>query len=269
MSTLAADGPSLAQDPLGCGNVEVATVDLTVILDAGGARSIKALDSLTLLVRKSEFVAIVGRNGSGKSTLLRTIAGLQRPTQGWVYVGQAEVGAVPSYRRTRKVALVPQSPGGGCVPNLTVGENLYLAHRKGLRMRPQRAWSASSERKIFEALDQHAVPFRREWLTRYPAELSGGERQLVVMAMALLQQPSILLLDEHMAALDIHHSVQIRTLTEAVAKTGKFTILMVSHDLETAIAMAKRVLVLREGSCVKDSRNPSADEGEIRRLLNE
>lgn len=257
------------QDSLDCGNVAIATVDLTVELNVGGARPVTALDGVTLVVRQSEFVSIVGRNGSGKSTLLRSVAGIQRPSRGWVYIDQVEVGALPAHRRTRKVALVPQSSGAGCVPSITIGENLYLAHLKGSRLRPSRMWSAGTESHILATLNQHAVPFRKEWLTRFPSELSGGERQLVVMAMALLQRPSILLLDEHMAALDIRHSEEIRTLTQHIAERGEFTILMVSHNVQTAVAMSKRVVVLREGKCVRDSGNPLADESEIRRLLNE
>jgi len=246
----------------------ILTQELTVVFDPDSAEPIIALDKINVHIRPREFVTIVGSNASGKSTLLRVIAGAQRPTSGFLYIDQTDVTHENGRVRARQVAMVTQSPQAGCVPNLTVAENLCLALLKARRLKPRPAPSRRLMQEITSTLETYAIPLRDE-LDRVPRELSGGQRQMLVMAMALAQRPRILLLDEHTAALDQANRAVVNELTGRIARRKEMTILMVSHNLDEALRISERILILRQGQLAMDAKGPDKRGLTTRRLLDD
>lgn len=186
----------------------------------------RVLDALDITLRKGEFIALLGASGSGKTTLLRILAGLDAPDEGEAWV--------PSKR-----TVVFQEPR--LVQSKSVWRNVVVGLPRQLATR-ERAVRALSE----VSLDHRA--------DAWPATLSGGEAQRAALARALVRQPELLLLDEPFAALDALTRLRMqRLIRELCAAHGPST-LLVTHDVEEAILLADRVLVLREGRIAFDER---------------
>ena len=180
----------------------------------------KVLDGLDLSIQAGEFVALLGRSGSGKTTLLRTLAGLDP-----IETGSA---SLPTAR-----AVVFQEPR--LVPWKRVWRNVTL----GLKGR------ASDTRKLANAaLEEVELGHRLE---SWPATLSGGEAQRTALARALVREPELLLLDEPFAALDALTRIRMQRLVEALWERHKPAVLLVTHDVDEAILLSDRVLILAEG----------------------
>ncbi len=181
------------------------------------------LAPLSLTLTRGERIAVLGPNGTGKTTLLRLLAGLARPSQ-----GHLEVRAAP--------ALVPQAFAASLLPWRSVHENLLLPLRRA------RLPAAELEQRLAAALDAAALP--AALLPRWPQALSGGEQQRVVLARTLMQPPGLLLLDEPMSALDIAARLAVRRALPALAEQLGLTLVLVSHDVDDACALASRALLL-------------------------
>ncbi|BCP52244.1 aliphatic sulfonates import ATP-binding protein SsuB [Kaistia sp. 32K] len=176
------------------------------------------LDDINLTIPAGQVVALLGRSGSGKTTLLRILSGLEEPTAG-------------QFRVAGRFSVVFQEPR--LVPNKKVWQNVALGHRG-----PD--WRRKAEGLLAEVgLNAHA--------DLWPGILSGGEAQRVGVARALSQEPEFLLLDEPFAALDALTRLEIQALSLRLREQHGFAALLVTHDVEEAVAMADRVLVLRDG----------------------
>jgi sulfonate transport system ATP-binding protein len=181
-----------------------------------GARVV--LDGLDLDIRRGEFVAMIGRSGSGKSTLLRALAGLDREVSGSLGV-------------SRPVAVAFQEPR--LVPWKRVLANVALGLRE-----PEPAKVAAA------GLDEVGLADRA---SAWPLTLSGGEAQRASLARALVRSPSLLLLDEPFSALDALTRITMHRLVLTLWERHKPAVLLVTHDVDEALALADRVLVLRDG----------------------
>ena len=192
----------------------------------------QVLAGTELLIEPGEFVAIVGRSGCGKSTLLRLVAGLEPATQGQLLIdGQSVRGLNDGTRIMFQEARL--------LPWRRVLENVAL----GLPAR-QRADAA-------RVLAQVGLGEReQEW----PARLSGGQRQRVALARALVHNPKLLLLDEPLGALDALTRIEMHELIENLWKTNGFTALLVTHDVQEAVALADRVILIEDGAIALDER---------------
>lgn len=186
-----------------------------------------------LQINPGEFVAIVGRSGCGKSTLLRLIAGLETPTVGSIELDGATVRGLNS-----SVRMMFQEPR--LLPWQTVADNVALGVVQDREEAKQRT---------AEALGQVGlVEYGREW----PSVLSGGQRQRVALARALVSRPQMLLLDEPLGALDALTKIEMQQLIEQLWQEQGFTALLVTHDVEEAVALADRVVLLEEGRIAMD-----------------
>ncbi len=194
-------------------------------------RELPVLDDITLDVREGEFVALLGRSGSGKSTLLRCIAGLMAPTEGRVlFRGQPLTGT------NRETAMVFQT--FALMPWLTVQQNVEL----GLEAR-----GVDPKARVDRALRAIDIVGLDGYESAYPKELSGGMRQRVGFARALVVEPAALLMDEPFSALDVLTSENLRGELLELWDGQRFptkTIVMVTHNIEEAVMLADRILVL-------------------------
>ena len=221
----------------------------TVVLDAQ-AISVRlgkspVLNEVTLSIPRGTVTAIIGPNGSGKSTLLRTLARLLRPETGSVLLDGAAIARMSPGQVARQIATLPQSPGA--VPGMTVQELVEQGrypHTGPLRMLSDRDHAA-----VERALElTSSGRFRHRLLD----SLSGGERQRVWIALALAQEPRILLLDEPTTFLDINHQIQVLNLIHALNREHGLTVVMALHDLNHASQYAERLVVLHGGRIVEE-----------------
>jgi sulfonate transport system ATP-binding protein len=194
--------------------------------------SVSVLKSVNLEIKPGEFIAIIGRSGCGKSTLLRLVAGLEKPTTGGVLL-DGEPLRKSKLNRTVRVMF----QDARLLPWKHVIENVGLGLQNNWRERAE--W----------ALDQVGLKERAgEW----PAVLSGGQRQRVALARALVSQPRLLLLDEPLGALDALTRIEMQRLIEQLWQEQRFTSLLVTHDVEEAVALADRVILIEEGQIALD-----------------
>jgi osmoprotectant transport system ATP-binding protein len=200
------------------------------------------LSDVSLTVAAGSTTALLGRSGSGKTTLLRTVNALVMPTGGQVLIGGVDVGTTDAIALRRGIGYVIQE--SGLFPQMTVERNVGMALE--LAGRPK----AEIARRAAEMLALVGLP--GEMLKRYPWQLSGGQRQRVGLARALAGEPQVLLMDEPFGALDPLTRAEMQTmLRELLRRVGKTT-LMVTHDLEEALYLADRVVLLEGGKVVAD-----------------
>jgi NitT/TauT family transport system ATP-binding protein len=189
-----------------------------------------AIDSVSLDVRRSEFVSIVGPSGCGKTTLLKTICGLLHPSSGRVTLDGRLVTSPPP-----EMVLVFQDYARSLFPWLTVEGNVAFPLKK------KRLGADERRRLIAEAL--RAVNLER-FEKHYPWQLSGGMQQRVAIARAVAFQPEILLLDEPFASVDALTRAELEDLTLSLRRTLGITMLLVTHDIDEAVYLSDRVFVL-------------------------
>ena len=202
----------------------------------GRGRSVEALRDLTFSVEASELVCVVGPSGCGKTTLLRCIAGLLEPTAGEVLLEGARVGGPPP-----GMAVVFQEYGRSLFPWMSVRANVELPLR-AKRLQGQRRDELVSEALGAVGLgDVHSA---------YPWQLSGGMQQRVAIARAVAYEPHVLLMDEPFAAVDAQTRAELEDLVRSVWRRTGVTIVFVTHDIEEAVYLGQRVLVLSSSPTV-------------------
>ena len=203
--------------------------DLTKLFGA-----LVAVNSVNLEVQEGEFVCFLGPSGCGKTTILRMITGFDTPTSGEViYDGKVINDLVP---QKREFGIVFQSYA--LFPNMTVSENIAF----GLKMR--RMPRERINKRTDEILDLIGL---RDWRNNYPAQLSGGQQQRVALGRALAPNPTVLLLDEPLSALDAKIRVRLRAVIKRLQQELGITMVYVTHDQEEALSIADRVVVMEEG----------------------
>jgi putative ABC transport system ATP-binding protein len=210
---------------------------------ASGKAVATALNGVDLEVRHGEFVALVGSSGSGKSTLLNLLGGLDRPSEGEVWVedlslGKASDSELVSYRRGR-VGFIFQS--FNLLPTLSAAENVVAPMMLAEVSKRER------DARAFELLESVGLSARAE---HKPTELSGGEKQRVAIARALANKPNLLLADEPTGNLDSRTGAGVLDLLCALLRERQMTMVMVTHDMGVA-ARADRIVHLRDGRIEK------------------
>jgi osmoprotectant transport system ATP-binding protein len=219
--------------------VEFADVSFTV-----SGRSI--LRGVSLCVEHGTTTALLGRSGSGKTTLLRTVNALVRPTAGRVTVDGRDVASEDVIALRRRIGYVIQEIG--LFPHMTVGKNVRLP----LELRAGSAMDSDEvDRAAEEVLNSVGLQYA-EYRDRYPWQLSGGQRQRAGVARALVMKPKVLLMDEPFGALDPLTRAEMQTMLRLLLRRARLTTLIVTHDLEEAIYLADRVVLMEQGSVVAD-----------------
>lgn len=207
----------------------------------------KALKGIDLTLEPGEFVTVVGSNGAGKSTLLNAIAGVFLPDAGSIRLADQDITRQPEVIRARRIGRVFQNPLAGTAPDLTVAENLALALSRGQRRGLRWAVTANKTKRFREELARLGMGLE-DRLEDIVGLLSGGQRQALSLLMATMTRPEVLLLDEHTAALDPRTAQLIGDLTAKWVADHHLTTLMVTHNLEQAIRLGDRLVMMHEGN---------------------
>jgi ABC-type Fe3+/spermidine/putrescine transport system ATPase subunit len=207
-----------------------------IVKDYGSAR---ALHGVSLDIGAGEFVALVGPSGCGKTTLLKILAGFEDPTAGTLEIQGANMQGVPAAKRPTRMVFQKLA----LFPHKTVADNI------GFPLKLQKVAKAEMDQRIAEMLD--LMHLKREYLTRYPVQLSGGEQQRVALARALISRPSVLLLDEPMSALDAKLKKSLQAELKKLHRELGTSFVLVTHDLEEAMMLADRICVMRAGEVVQ------------------
>jgi putative ABC transport system ATP-binding protein len=221
------------------------------VFHRGSANEVRALDQVDLELDRASFSVILGTNGSGKSSLLNAIAGSLPITAGRVYLEGQEVTQWPEHRRARLLSRVFQNPFSGTASDLSVAENLVLAGRRGGQHWLRLGLGRDRRKAIQESVAQLGMGLE-DRLDTPIGMLSGGQRQALTVLMATMVRPSVLLLDEHTAALDPRSAEQVIRLTRAAILASGLTTLMVTHSMSQAVQLGQRVLIMHRGRVVHD-----------------
>lgn len=210
--------------------IAVAMADLRKVY----GHDVIAVNGVSLDVRKREFLTLLGPSGSGKTTLLKMIAGFVSPTSGTIHVGDRDVSRMPSHERN--IGMVFQNYA--LFPHLTVAQNLAFP----LEMR--RVGRPEIRRRIEQSLELVRLPGLGD---RYPRQLSGGQQQRVALARAIIYEPSVLLMDEPLGALDKRLREDLQLEFKRLHQQLDVTVLYVTHDQEEALLMSDRIAIFNAG----------------------
>jgi iron complex transport system ATP-binding protein len=202
------------------------------------------LQDLNLTVAAGEFIGIIGPNGSGKTSLLRAITRILKPQKGTLYLQGKNLRHLGYQEIARAVAVVSQTPG---IAHITVEDFVLL----GRIPHHQRFQFLDSQRDIEIAEKCMQLTGTGKLKNKRVGELSGGERQLVLIARALAQEPRLLLLDEPTTFLDISHQVRIMDLIKRLNRESGLTVIIVLHDLNLAGEYCHRLVLMKEGRLYK------------------
>ena len=225
--------------------------DLRKTFFANTARQKRALDGVSFRLEQGEFAIIIGSNGAGKSTTLNAIAGEVTLDRGHVRVAGRVLDGMPPQRRARSIARVFQDPLLGTAASLTIEENLAIAARRGLPP-SLRMGLGRENRVVFKAaLEPLGLGLENRLGDRVDL-LSGGQRQSLALVMATLKRPPLLLLDEHTAALDPRSAKRVMETTLKAVEGGGMTTIMITHNMDQAIAHGDRLLMMHEGRVILD-----------------
>ena len=211
----------------------------------------RALQGLNLSLADGDFVTVIGGNGAGKSTMLNIISGAYAVDEGSISIGGVDVTRLPEYRRAPYIGRVFQDPMMGTAATMQIEENLALAARRGQR-RGLRTGISRAEREQYRELLKILDLGLEDRLTSKVGLLSGGQRQALTLLMATLKKPQLLLLDEHTAALDPKTASKVLELTEQIVGERQLTTLMVTHNMNDAIRLGNRLIMMHEGHVIYD-----------------
>lgn len=209
-----------------------------------GENQVIALNHVSLSIEKGEFTAIIGSSGSGKSTLLHSIAGVDVPTSGKIYLNGQDIYAQSNEKlavfRRRQVGLIYQFHN--LIPTLNVVENITLPILMDKR--------EVNKQRLNELLDLLGLQERREHL---PNQLSGGQQQRVAIGRALMNAPAVMLADEPTGSLDSRNGQEIIYLLKESHRKYRQTLIIVTHD-ESIALQADRIITITDGKVVRDER---------------
>jgi NitT/TauT family transport system ATP-binding protein len=224
LGTAAAGGPGAQDHPV------LDVQGLHKVFNAGRPDERTAIDEVSFSIAKGEFVCVVGPSGAGKTTLLRCMSGLAAPSSGTVRFEGRELTAVPD-----EVGVVFQDYGRSLFPWLTNGRNIDLPLRARKVPRPDR------EKRVQEVLEAVGLGHVER---QYPWQLSGGMQQRVAIARTLSYRPDLLLMDEPFASVDAQTRFDLEDLILQVRRDAGITVVLVTHDIDEAIYLADRIVVL-------------------------
>lgn len=232
----------------------------------GSVNEVFALNSINLHIKEGDFVTVIGSNGAGKSTLLNCIAGGFFPDSGKLTIAGTNVTQWPEHKRARLISRVFQNPLLGTCPSATIEQNMALASLRGKKRGLRPGVKGVDRIRFREELEQFGLGLEDRLLDKVGL-LSGGQRQALTMLMATMIKPEVLLLDEHIAALDPKTASQILTLTQEIVRGQKLTTLMITHNMKHAISFGNRLIMLHQGKILLDLQGADKENLTVKDLL--
>lgn len=222
--------------------------NISKTFNPGTANEKQAITGLTLHLKPGDFATIIGSNGAGKSTLFNAICGDFLTDGGRIELDGRDITFVPQHVRARIIGRLYQDPMRGSAPGMTIEENLALAAGSG-------GWlshmTRKDKKKFQEQLSRLGIGLE-DRMMQPVGLLSGGQRQALTLLMATMVPPKILLLDEHTAALDPATAEKVLQITKEIVDEHKITTLMVTHNMQNALDMGNRTLMMDDGRIVYD-----------------
>jgi putative ABC transport system ATP-binding protein len=220
----------------------------------GSPNEVCALRDLDLEVAEGDFVTVIGSNGAGKSTMLGVVSGRVMPDAGAVVFAGRDITRVPAFRRAADIGRIAQDPGESVCAGMTIEENLAMAARRGQTRALRRAITAAGRAHFADVLARIGLGLETRLSARV-ATLSGGQRQALALQMATLSGARLLLLDEHLAALDPRTAETVMTLTARLVSERGLTTLMVTHKMQDAIRWGNRLAMMHGGRIIFEARD--------------
>jgi putative ABC transport system ATP-binding protein len=227
-----------------------------------------AINQVNLTLKEGDFVTIIGSNGAGKSTLMNIISGVLFPDIGGIFLDEKNVTTLPEYKRSKMIGRVFQDPMAGTAPTMTIEENLAMAYSRN-KSRTLRKGVTKKRRDYFREVLETLHLGLENRLSAKVGLLSGGERQALSLLMATFTEPSVLLLDEHTAALDPSRAELITNLTKEIVAKYHLTTLMVTHNMQQAIDLGNRLIMMDSGQIIFEVNEEEKKKLTIESLLQE
>ncbi len=229
--------------------------NISITFNANTPDENKALRNINLEIKKGDFITVIGSNGAGKSTLYNVIAGTLKPSSGTILLTddkgcQKNITGDAEYKRARYIGRIFQNPLLGTAGKMSLEDNMMICYKKGFKglkislnnkmrqfFRDQlRVLNMNLENRLGDNVDQ----------------FSGGQRQALTLLMAVMSKPSLLLLDEHTAALDPTNAAIVMDLTRRFAEEYNLTVMMVTHNMQHALDYGNRLIMMNKGQIVSD-----------------
>ena len=239
---------------------------LSKIFFTGSVNENLVLKDINLNVPRNDFVTVIGGNGAGKTTFLNLISGVFPPEEGRIEIDGIDVTNLPEHKRAIFIGRVFQNPLLGTASSLTLEENLAIATSRGKRRGLSLAVTRKKREKFREKLRTLGLGLERR-LHQRVGLLSGGQRQALTILMAVLSKPKLLLLDEHTASLDPKTAQTIIALTKRIINENQLTTLMVTHNMEQALKLGNRTIMMEEGEIIFDVSGKEKEKMTVKDLL--
>lgn len=207
-----------------------------------------ALNDLSLEVKNGDFITIIGANGAGKSTLFNAVAGSFFTDKGSIILDGKDITLMPEFKRAKIIGRLFQDPMLGTAPGMSIEENLSLAAGHG-------GWLSSISKADKKLFREHLALLNmglEDRMKQPVGLLSGGQRQALTLMMSTIHPPKLLLLDEHTAALDPATAEKVLELTKKIVADSKLTCLMITHNMQSALALGNRTIMMNNGNIVFD-----------------
>ncbi len=226
-------------------------INVTKIFNKGTPNEKIALNNVSLTLQDEDFVTIIGGNGAGKSTLMNVISGKMKPDSGRILIDGKDITNMSEHKRAKFFGRVFQDPLMGTAANMLIEENLSVASLRGKR-RTLRFGISKKERAKYKELLKELDLGLEDRLKTEVGLLSGGQRQALTLLMASMNNPKLLLLDEHTAALDPKTSAKVLAITDKIVNENRLTTLMITHNMHDAIIRGNRLIMMNNGEIALD-----------------
>ena len=210
-----------------------------------------ALNGVNLNLNPGDFVTIIGGNGAGKSTTLNAIAGVWSVDEGKIIIDGVDITKLSEHKRALYLGRVFQDPMTGTAATMSIEENMAIAARRGERRGLGWGITKKERERYKEALKELDLGLE-DRLSSKVGLLSGGQRQAITLLMASLKKPKLLLLDEHTAALDPKTAAKVLAISDKIIQEHQLTAMMVTHNMQDAIAHGNRLIMMHEGKIIYD-----------------
>ena len=227
----------------------------------------QALRDVSLTLQDGDFATIVGSNGAGKSTLFNAIAGSFIVDEGAIILDGKDITFEKEHRRAVYIGRLFQDPLMGTAPHMTIEENLSVAYLRASQHKAMFSRITKKEKELFREQLSLLHMGLEDRMKQPVGLLSGGQRQALTLLMATVVTPKLLLLDEHTAALDPATADKVLTLTRDIVSERRITCLMVTHNMNQALEMGNRTLMMDSGRIVLDVSGKEREKMTVEDLL--